>query len=373
MLSRVRKILAGKLSSDDKKDLNKREFPGLIRINGKNNEPIYCNIGFLGDTSADIKNKSNSGQVINESSGFLGNFADNARDIVNGVEAVLMLKSKDQVNPFNKSYSATVEVKEKQPESEKDSRKYTASFSTSSDLNLGNPKDVVSGLMSTNIGTNIIPKVGNMNTSVVRLAICLAVMPFAESAVNALGETVDKAEEKSGLSDYVSINDGTDVMKELVKKLDCFETWEMPYMGTANELYTLPNLGQGSNKTHLFGYSGMHPTMTKEIEGNVLSQYRQWRMCIVGMYETDKIWIGPVPIPPIPIPIWKSTTQNYKYGYNLEHFKSLSDDSGRADDDTVHIYDPALPENMVPNLYTCEQYAKKATYYYMLYIVILLL
>ena len=98
-------------------------------------------------------------------------------------------------------------------------------------------------------------------------------MPMAASAVDSANAFIDSKKEQisgatGGYSDYVTTPADTaqDVMKELVKSLDCFATWDWPYMGTSNELFTIPNLGRGSNKTHLFGEGALQPTLTKEIE-----------------------------------------------------------------------------------------------------------
>ncbi len=138
-------------------------------------------------------------------------------------------------------------------------------------------------------------------------------------------------------------------------------------MGTSNWLYTIPTAGVGANKTHFFGAGGLYPTMTREVEGNVMKRFRQWKMCIVGMNLMDRLPLLPFPpffIPPAPIviPIWYTQEILQKYDYNLEPLK-VNDETGNPDYKTYE-YDPTKLENMPPNLYTLEQYAKKATYYY---------
>lgn len=341
----IKNFLKGNTLSEEK--MNKREFPGLIRVNAKCDDPIYCNVGFLGNTGQKILTKTEDGEDKLEDASL--------PNILNGMDTVMLLKSKTDMTVANASYEVDVHKEEKEPGSDLYTTVVTGGGSVDG-LDLRSAVNNVQSALGGKFGLNIIPKVGNMNTNIIRLAICLAVRPFTVLAKDKLDEAVDK----SVLGDYgVSVGGG---LNSIIDAMDCFETWEMPYMGTSNELFTFPNLGQGSNKTHLFGYSGMHPTLTKEIEGNVESQYRQWRMCIVGMYATDKIIICGIPVPPVPIPLWRSTTQSHKYGYEIKGFKSLDEDGSETEE--VYTYDPAKPENKVPNLYTCEQYAKKATYYY---------
>ncbi|MDD3148561.1 MAG: hypothetical protein PHD82_14805, partial [Candidatus Riflebacteria bacterium] len=187
---------------------------------------------------------------------------------------------------------------------------------------------------------NLVPNVGKMSTNVLALAVTLALKPMVEA---------------------VPLTKGT------VSVPDCFQKWEMPYMGTGNSFYTIPTTGTGANKTRFFGSGGMHPTLTREIEGNVLKRSRLWQMCIVGMSPMDRLPLLPfppvfLPPPPLVIPIWKAQELLTKYDYNLEPLKANSE-SGKADYKTYE-YDPSLLQNMPPNLYTSEQYAKKATYYY---------
>ena len=143
---------------------------------------------------------------------------------------------------------------------------------------------------------------------------------------------------------------------------DCFQKWDMPYMGTSNWLYTLPSHGLGMNKTHLFGDGSMCPTLTREIEGDVMKRYRRWKMCIIGLNLADRVLPFPPYMMPVPIPVWYTGEMLCKYDYNLQSLKARDKDNNM--DQSVHMYDPSEMENMPPNLYTNEQYVKKATYYY---------
>ena len=350
----------GKSATDDK-DMNNKEFPGLIRVNSKHDKGVLCNIGFMGDWSAsNIVSRDKSGELVEQDS-----FGDKVGKIVNGMDLIMLVSSKkdDDWSAARGSYEFKVERKEKEP----DSGNYSTSVSGSGSMSGDGLRDA----LKTALGKpelNVIPEL--KHASLIQLAICLAVMPMAQSAADSANAFIaDRKEQISGAtggySDYVStpLDTVSDVMKEVIKQMDCFGTWDWPYMGTTNELFTIPNLGRGSNKTHLFGEGALHPTLTKEIEGDVVSQYRQWRLCIVGLKAYEKIYIMGVPIPPVPIPLWKTTTQVKKYGYHITGIKSLSEDN-HEDDKTINTYDPTVPENMPPNLYTVEQYAKKATYYY---------
>ncbi|MEW6713259.1 MAG: hypothetical protein AB1403_25790, partial [Candidatus Riflebacteria bacterium] len=206
--------------------------------------------------------------------------------------------------------------------------KYGLSFNNSVMTGVTNPLNYLQGLMGPG-KLNVIPDIGGMSTNPFALAVTLALKPM-----------VDKV-----------------VPPSIAKAKDCFEKWEMPYMGTGNWLYTIPTTGTGASKTHFFGYGGLYPTLTKEIEGNVLKKYRQWKMCVIGMSPVDRLLSYGVIFP-----IWYTQEVLTKYDYNLEPLKA-NDESGNPDLKTYE-YDPTKLENMAPNLYTLEQYAKKATYYY---------
>lgn len=154
-------------------------------------------------------------------------------------------------------------------------------------------------------------------------------------------------------------------LQAVINALDIFQSWEVPWMGSSNTVGTLPIPLWSIASTHLFGMMAAYPTLTREIEGKVVKRYRQWRMAILGLKPADRILIPKPPFifPPFPIPMWYTGEILNKYDYNLPLFKSFDPDSGVPTTD-IHVYDPGLNENLAPNLYTTEQYAKKASHYY---------
>ncbi len=331
-------------------ELKKREFPGLIRVNytdksSDGTKPLICNVALMGDWGAPPVAGDKSGAVKN---------------IFQGIEALMILNTKTKMAVAGGKYNINAEITKKDTETNiavpvklagnanpqtTDSPvltpgKYGVDFATKNDgLSYAKASEYLKGLVAPG-KLNLVPDVGKMSTNVLALAVTLALKPMV---------------------------DASPLAKSLVSVPDCFQKWEMPYMGTGNSFYTIPTTGTGANKTRFFGYGGIHPTLTREVEGNVLKRSRQWQMCIVGMSPTDRLPLLPfppvyLPPPPLVIPIWKAQEILTKYDYNLEPLKANSE-SGKADYKTYE-YDPSLLENMPPNLYTSEQYAKKATYYY---------
>lgn len=154
--------------------------------------------------------------------------------------------------------------------------------------------------------------------------------------------------------------------------LDPFERWDWPHsngpLSFAGVGLPIPMPAFGSTVTHLFGPGAVYPTMTREIEGCVLKRFEQWHFTIMG-YPMGPFPVGkqiPTPIillPPIPIPLVHTHDVCEKYEYSFYPMKS-TEDANKEPDGAVTIYDPAQLENSPPNLYSIEQYAKKATYYY---------
>ncbi|GAB4269720.1 MAG: hypothetical protein Kow0029_05930 [Candidatus Rifleibacteriota bacterium] len=335
--------------SDD--ELRRREVPGLIRVNYVDNspdgtEPLVCNVSLMGDWGAP--------KIAGDDSGFVKN-------ILSGIEAFLMITTKTKMAVAGGKYNINAQV-QRRPTSSNASvpsgmtgssggasstdassagvakNKYGLTFANTTDITTSGPKQYLQQLMAAN-SLNVIPNIGGMSTNVLALAVTLALKPMVDAVVP----------------------------PGIAMVPDAFEKWEMPYMGTANWLYTIPTTGTGACKTHFFGYGGLYPTLTREIEGNVLKKYRQWKMCIVGLNPMDRLPLLPfppvfLPPPPLVIPIWYTMEVLTKYGYNLPPLYA-NDENGNADLKTYE-YDPSKLENMPPNLYTLEQYAKKATYYY---------
>jgi hypothetical protein len=167
-----------------------------------------------------------------------------------------------------------------------------------------------------------------------------------------------------GISE-ANVSENHPLIKAL-ETVDCFSEFELPYMGTHVGPFTLPTLGWESNKTHLFGAASLQPTMTRDIEGDVKKRSLKWRMVIVGMLAPHRLPLipgCPFLIPPIPLPVWETKTEDTRYTYNIPLLRGPKSNDKPWDDKTP-IFDPALAVNQVPNLYTPEQYLKKATHYY---------
>ena len=348
--SKIKEVFTGPKEISEE-ELKKREFPGLVRVNYSDKSsdgarPLICNVALMGDWNAPPLAGDNSGAVKN---------------IFQGIEPLLILNTKTKMAVAGGKFNINAEITRRDPETNiavpvslsgpannsappdpvlGQPGKYGIDFATRPDpFPMLRPTEYLKKLASP--GTmNLIPNVGKMSTNVLALAVTMALKPMV---------------------------DAVPLSKGVVSVPDCFQKWEMPYMGTGNSFYTIPTTGTGANKTRFFGYGGMHPTLTREIEGNVLKRSRLWQMCIVGMSPMDRLPLLPfppvfLPPPPLVIPIWKAQEVLTKYDYNLEPLKANSE-SGKADYKTYE-YDPSLLQNMPPNLYTVEQYAKKATYYY---------
>lgn len=345
ILGKLKTIFTGAVNTEEGEN---NEIPGLIRVNyvdstANKTAPLLCNVSIIGDTGAPT--------VAGDDSGFL-------KRAMGGMEACLIANSKSEMAVCGAEYNIQSNVVRNDPETNKkvpvEIKGKTKNKETGEVTNPGFPFDKTSDYsmdiqrawkspewLSLENKINLVPNVAEMSCNILSFTIAVALKP--------IGNAVTK---KLGVDEIISIK-------------DCFQKWEMPYMGDPWNYCPIPNTGLGTNKTHLFGYSGLHPTLTKEIEGNVMKVYRQWAMCIVGMKSIDRLPLLPFPptfMPPFPVPFWKSDTVLRKYGYSMSTLGAL-DDNGQVDN-AVHEYDPSLVENMPPNLYTNEQYAKKATYYY---------
>ena len=192
---------------------------------------------------------------------------------------------------------------------------------------------------------NFIPDVSDLSCNFIHFTVSVAMRALGGSAPNVSGITF-------GLDDGES----------------CFESFELPWMGTSNGLFCLPTLGWDQNKTHLFGLNALFPTLSRDIEGMVAKRYRQWHICIVGFDFLDRLPLIPAPppwcfVPPIPVPIWFADEVVSKYDYDFFFMKAW-DGTQEAPDTVMSVYDPGLAANLPANFYTVEQFAKKATYFY---------
>ena len=346
IFGKIKNMVTG--ATVDADEANNKDFPGLVRVNYSDKTenktaPLVCNVSMMGDPGVPT---------------VLGDDSGNLKRIMGGMEACLIVCPKSKMAVVGSKYNIQSDIVEKNPETKtsvpvkikgresKDDKKVGFPFDKSKNYGLELKKPENKTRLETKFfklenSLNLVPNVAKLSVNLLNFAVTMAVKPLGEAAIGAL--SFDQA----------------------LTFPDCFQKWEMPEMGNSWSYYTLPTTGFGANKSHLFGYSGLHPTLTKEIEGNVMKSYRQWAMCIVGMKQIDRLPLLPFPptfLPPFPIPVWKTSIILKKYGYNLDSL-SAHDDTG-GDDNSVHEYDPELVENMAPNLYTNEQYAKKATYYY---------
>lgn len=347
--TKIKEVFTGSETELTDEELRQREVPGLIRVNyvdtsADKDNPLVCNVSMVGDWGAPKLAGDESGTVA---------------AILSGIEAFLILTTKSNMAVAGGACSINANIAERPPTTSTTvptgmtgssggssasgptaslpKGKYGVSLQNDVSTGIANPSEFLRAALGTT-GINLIPNIGGMSTNVIALAITVALKP--------VGAILD-----SGIA----------------RVPDCFEKWEMAYMGTSNSAYTIPTAGTGANKTHFFGAGSLYPTLTREIEGNVMKRFRQWKMCIVGMNLTDRLPLLPFPpflLPPAPIviPIWYTNEIWQKYDYNLYPMKA-NNESGDPDT-TTYEYDPRKLENMPPNLYTLEQYAKKATYYY---------
>ncbi|MBI3038578.1 hypothetical protein HYY75_05930, partial [bacterium] len=326
----------------------KREFPGLVRVNGTN--PAECNVSFIGNPSS--PNLEPGDNML--------------KKLGRGVEFLLMMDTESK-GSLGVSGKKTVH--------------YKAEYAKYTTGDTAVPNGAKAG------GTESLPKAESKYKG----------NPNAESD-GALSEKEKKDGEKQkgstldGLRSMIPIVElnilppmdfGGSVFSIPLHGLpspipgvnitDAWSKWEWPFMGTGWYQFTLPTTGIGDNVTHFFGSACLFPTMTREVEGFVLKRYRQWNLLVVS-WPMAPIPLGnqiPVPWPPLlilpfPIPLWHTHEITSKYDYNLWVFKTPKDESGVSteNDLEVKVYDPAIQENSPPNLYSLEQYAKKATYYY---------
>ena len=148
---------------------------------------------------------------------------------------------------------------------------------------------------------------------------------------------------------------------------DSFSKWDWPVFGYGFDQFRIPIPTTSQTTTQLFGFASAYPTLTKGIEGNVLKRARQWHLGIMSFpclpppfgKQIPTLW---GPLLPIWFPVWHTHDIETKYEYNLWLLKE-ADASGNMEL-TGSPYDPTQLANHPPNLYTVEQYAKKAAFYY---------
>lgn len=314
----------------------KREFPGLVRVNGTARMPV--NVGFIGNPFSPSLDAEDS---------FFHKLARSAEWLLMlDVGLSKTLASKELYTSFKAEWAQYTTGRTNVPEASMGS---AAGGTVSNNTNLGgadappanagpadpeaaqNPNRMVEILRGFAQRMNIVPPTS------------FGVTIF-ELPLHLMAEHIP----------YVN---------------DPFGKWEWPWMGVGFRLFRLPVPTPSSTVTHLFGSAAMFPTMTREIEGFVLKQYRQWNLAVLS-WPPAPIPVGkqiPIPWPPglilpFPLPLWHTHDIANKYQYNLPPLQLPNADG--TYDTTVHVYDPKILENGPPNLYSIEQYAKKATYYY---------
>ncbi|MBU1108682.1 MAG: hypothetical protein KKB51_18545 [Candidatus Riflebacteria bacterium] len=333
-------------------ETEKREFPGLVRVNGTN--PMEVNVAFIGNPAGPMDYPKDSG-LLRAARG-----AEWLMMLDNNIKAVYAKGDKyTQVSNKQIAY-----VEPKTPVS--DSAKGEAPVGGSNPSTTTGSSDPVTS-------ESAAPATENPKSFM--SAGKDAVSNFVKSAFSGvLKVNVTPNTTKFGLSMFqLPLHFlGSDVLGGSIgpfKIKDPMSKWEWPMAGVGFRYYRVPFPTPSRTVTHLFGDSSLFPTLTREIEGYVLKAYRQWHFCMMSYPP------GPIPlgnqiltpwgfmILPIPFPLWHTHDISDKYGFNLAILKSPKNDSGEVDTNT-NSYNPAFMENAPPNLYSPEQYAKKAVYYY---------
>ena len=337
-------------------ETEKREYPGLIRVNGT--KPMDVNVAFVGNPAGPMNYQGDS---------WLKRTARGAEWLMmlnNNVKGVLA--KGDRYTQMSNKQIAYTEPKTPVPDSAKGEAPVGGSTSstttTSSEPGTSAPAE---------------PATENPKTAMNagKDAVIGAVSNFLKSAVSsALKVNIAPNKTDFGISMFqLPLHFlGADVLGGSlgpVKIKDPMAKWEWPMAGVGYRYYRVPFPTPSRTVTHLFGDSALFPTLTREIEGYILKNYRQWHFSMVS-YPPGPIPLGnQIPTPwgfmilPIPFPLWHTHDVADKYGFNLAPLKSPKNESGEVDVYT-NSYNPAFMENAPPNLYSSEQYAKKAVYYY---------
>ncbi|MDP7422853.1 MAG: hypothetical protein QGH40_13310, partial [bacterium] len=111
-------------------------------------------------------------------------------------------------------------------------------------------------------------------------------------------------------------------------------------------------------KTYLFGQMFLYPTMSRKIEGRITKEVLELR---VG------ICMFTIPVIGFPIPLWKTKIIDDDYDFTfcsgLLRPKEMQAPA-KWESKTAHNWDGKLANNAPENLYSKEQYIKKASLYY---------
>ncbi len=332
--------------TSDPADPEKREFPGLVRVNGTSDMPV--NVAFIGNP-AGPKNYENDSGIKRTARG-----AEWLLILSSGVKGVG--KTKEFQKNFTTKPIAYVPPNTSVPPSAQGapSGGSSAPPPTPDGPPQANPNDSTQpsdsndGKASMKDKLNSIMNVAKIN--IIPNKLDFGVSPF-EMPLHFM-------------ADNFSIG-GLRFKDPMVK-------WEWPMMGMGWSQLRVPFPTPARTVTHFFGDSALFPTLTREVEGFVLKCYRQWHFCLLG-FPMGPIPLGnqvPAPfpppfslLPPFPTPYWHTHDIQDKYGYNFGALKSPKNNAGVVDEET-NVYDPSFFENSPPNLYSSEQYVKKSAYYY---------
>ena len=120
-----------------------------------------------------------------------------------------------------------------------------------------------------------------------------------------------------------------------------------------------PDLLGPHAKTYLFGQMFLYPPMTRKVEGRVTKEILELRVGIM--------WFT-IPLCGFPIPLWK--TKPIDVGYDITYCSGfmrpaeMQAPSPVWDSATEYTWIGSQANNAPPNLYTREQYIKKASRFY---------
>lgn len=337
-------------------EVEKREYPGLIRVNGT--KPMEVNVAFIGNPAGPMNYQGDSA----------------LKRTARGAEWLMMLDSNvkgvfakgDKFTQVSDKEIAYVKPETPVPDSAKGETPVGGSSSSSTST-------------SSEPGTSNAAKPVTENPRASMNAGKGAVVGAVDKFLKGVGSSLLKINIAPDKTDFgLSMFQlplhflGADVLGGSIgpfKIKDPMVKWEWPMAGVGFRYYRVPFPTPSRTVTHLFGDSSLFPTLTREIEGYVLKAYRQWHFCMMS-YPPGPIPLGnQIPTPwgfmilPIPFPLWHTHDVADKYGFNIDPLKSPKNESGEVDINT-NSYNPAFMENAPPNLYALEQYAKKAVYYY---------